>query len=147
MGIEGHCFPLMKVNEWTEKFPPHPSNRRWPNAGVFMGLRDALTESLAVFAELSKPGNTPYHRVREDDQHLWQHAWLNGFVPLAPDYECNLVLNINTHDNRIWDGNRHFSFEPELVVRWSGARPAIIHSPGADEEGNLFKWATFFRAV
>ena len=147
MGMEGHCFPLMNVTKWTAKFPPHRSNLRWPNAGVFMGRRNALTESLAVLAELSKPGNTPYYRVREDDQHLWHYAWLNGLVPLAPDYDCNLVLNINTHDNRIWDGNRHFSFEPELVVRWSGARPAIVHSPGADWEGNLFKWAGFFHAI
>ena len=147
MGMTGHCVPLRRVTEWTEKFPPHTSNRRWPNAGVFMGRRHELTESLAVLADLSKPGNTPYHRFRDDDQHLWQYAWLNGLVPLAPDYECNLVLNINTHDNKIWDGNKDFSFEPELVVRWSGARPVIVHAPGPGKEGDMFKWAGFFHAI
>ena len=59
MGMEGHCFPLMRVSKWMERFPAHPSNRRWPNAGVFMGRRNALTESLAVLAEPVEAGQYP----------------------------------------------------------------------------------------
>ena len=146
MGTERNCWPVSDAG-WRESFPQQASNRRWPNSGVFIGRRRELLAALKVLGELAESNSFPPYVTYWDDQFLWQWAWMRKLLPIAFDLDCNLVTNTFAQDTRIYEANPDFVFGPELVVRDSGARPAIAHFNGSRDNSDMAAWAGFFRAV
>jgi hypothetical protein len=146
IGAERWCWPVGDAG-WRDGFPTHATNRRWPNAGVFMGRRRELNQALSLLRGLSEKENFPAYAKRRDDQFLWQWAWLHGLASIAVDYECSLVANINTHDTQLGERNSDFAFTSGLVVRDSGARPALAHFSGGVADEVMHMWAGFLGVV
>lgn len=146
MGTERNCHPVSDA-DWRESFPRHPSNRRWPNSGVFFGRRRELVSALKLLRRLSEQESFPAYVTYRSDQFIWQWAWRQNLLPIAFDFDCDLVTNVFAQDTRISSDNPDFIFGPELIVRDSGARPAIAHFNGLGADSDLQAWASFFRAV
>ena len=82
-----------------------------------------------------------YRHLHEDDQLLWQMAWLNGAVDLRPDYGGRIFRNINTLDMSLGE-NRHFDLTDGVVVfKPSGLRPSVLHFSGRAAHFCMHNWA------
>jgi hypothetical protein len=155
MAAEAECHPV-RDGDWAARFPSHPSGCNWLNAGQFIGERQALVHTLGVIEELwervRRPGRAGelrdlvrYRHFGDNDQLLWQVAWLNGLIELRPDYEGQIFRNVNTLDVRLGE-NRHFDLADGVVFKQSGRRPSALHFSNTTEQTCMHQWAGFFGA-
>jgi hypothetical protein len=148
ISAENCCWPV-RTAEWAERFPPHPWDRRWPCAGVWMGERDAVERTLDTLIDLrgriaasdpSLRAFLPYGNHITDDQFLWQVAMLSGGAPVTPDYSCDICFNVACSGTEI-QGNKFFDFASG-TVRDTGTRPGILHFSSAAKRGRHHEhWA------
>ena len=151
IGAEAACHPIFE-EPWRERFPAKIGNRRWPNAGVWMGERGALVDALEVMIRISQrleagaqaAGLEDVWHLREkcrDDQFLWQICYLKKLFPLHLDAECRIAANVSTMDRRLV-GNNDFDFRGGLKVKEPGTAPAVLHFTGATDKC-LDQWAGY----
>jgi hypothetical protein len=156
MAAEAECHPFRDA-AWASRFPKHSSGCNWLSAGQFMGDRELLVRFLRVLEDLSDrmkraaqnemPELVGYHRYfSEDDQLLWQIAWLKGLVELMPDYEGRVFRNVNTLDTTLAEENRHFDLRDGVVFKPSGRRPSVLHFSGSAANSSMHQWAGFIGA-
>ncbi len=157
VSAEGSCYPV-RGPEWRERFPAHPTGRRWINAGIWMGRREALLAGLRQLDELYAgllpsrplPGHEdllPYRRHITNDQFLWQAGYLKRIFRMHVDHEARLFGNVTCSDQRI-PINRDFQFEDgKVIVRATGARPGVLHFSGPARLQWRDAWCGFLGAL
>lgn len=126
MGAEAGLAPFKALRKY---FPPSSTPYAHPNAGVWMGEREIVVDSLemAESIRLLHPDDHPIEprlgmTMFNHDQGMWHYLFLHGFVPLGVDYHAQLVLNTCAVRKR------DVTFSPTGVVDLrTGSTPELIH--------------------
>jgi hypothetical protein len=153
VSTEAQCWPIHDA-AWVASFPRDASGCNWLNAGQWMGERRALVDALDALAELSARARRSQlqgplaicSRAPEDDQLLWQAAWLGGLVELQPDYAGALFRNVNTLDTSLVD-NRDFDLTRGATFRASGRSASVLHFSGSAAGHCMAQWAGLLGAL
>lgn len=132
MAGEPDVWP-MHEEQWAKRHPQFPSGLNCLNSGGFIGHRATLINALCVLADIYgrvKTGgfsDIPEH-FGDNDQMLWQIAYVNGMIPLRVDHEQRIfVTATNTPpDDYDWVA----SGEVAPLVMKNGSRPSVIHFAG-----------------
>jgi hypothetical protein len=159
-GMESSCWPV-RDSKWAGRFRDAPGGRRWTNAGVWMGERNALVNAMDSMIELHRelamdqPSGRAervwqYRNVYRDDQFLWQASTLDGSITPYHDSSCRLVANFSSLDHRLI-GNSDFDFMFHdgdssvrgVILRSTGARPGVLHFSGPAAGHCMDQWAAF----
>jgi hypothetical protein len=141
---------------WRERFTPHPDNRRWLNAGMWMGERTAVLHAMdtmiALHHELQRSAPTPqledvwqWRKWSCRDQFMWQLALLKNLFPLHLDRDARLFLNVATMDRRL-SGNSQCTLDPVsgvVALKSNGFRPAVLHFSGSANAHCKQQWAGY----
>lgn len=155
VGAEAISWPVME-HDWRSLFPPQPGNRRWLNAGMWMGERGTVIEALDTLIDLNRrlSQSSPddalqdvwrWREHRDDDQFLWQVCQLKQLIPMRPDSDCELFANVATMDRRIV-GNVDAYLDPvsgRVRVLASGSEPAVLHFSGSANTHCKQQWAGY----
>ncbi len=138
--MERGCWPAHDA-AWRDAFPSNAEGRNWPNSGGWMGTKAGVLRVLDECWEYSQqiqgtglvgafaPWQSALREYAWDDQALMQLCFLAGSI--KGDYDCRIFTNVGTADRRL-EGNEHYEFRAgRVVVRASGATPAVIHFSGS----------------
>lgn len=140
ISMERGCWPVHDP-AWRETFPPAMAERRWPNAGGWIGTRDGvcavLTECISLYNDIKGEGLKgslarwqKFAHFAHDDQWLLQLVFLDGRVPMTPDYRNSLFTNVGT-GSRVLDNNPDYVIKDNRVhCRVGESNPLIIHFSG-----------------
>jgi len=153
VSAEAQCWPV-RDDAWIARFPSHSSGCNWLNAGQWLGERSAIMDALTLLAglprralrERSSDALAMCRRLPEDDQLLWQAAWLGGELELELDYDGRIFRNVNTLDTSLVD-NRDFDLSDGAVFRPSGRRASVLHFSGAAAEHCMHQWGGLLGAL
>jgi len=126
---------------WAARFGKHPNGLDYINAGCWMADRQALgvafDRMLALSALVKDDKIASSHPpLFNNDQHMWQVAYVEHAFPLRVDYEQRLFNHF---------GQTRFSEyvinSNELKLK-NGSSPCIVHFPGKSSDAMpYFAWA------
>lgn len=140
ISMERGCWPVHDP-EWRESFPEVLDNRRWPNAGGWMGtcegVRAVLEECIGLYSQITGDGlqgrlsRWQHHAgYAHDDQWIFQLAYQNKRVPMLGDIEQKIFTNVGTA-SRLLSENPDYEFEAgKLKSIASNSYPSVIHFSG-----------------
>jgi len=136
IAMERGCWPI-RDGRWREAFPRAVEERRWPNAGGWMGTKAGALRVLDRCIELremaargglhgrQEPWRYLSSRFVWDDQALLQLSFLEG--GFKGDTESRIFTNFGTADRRL-EGNPHYEIrEGRIRVQRTGGMPQVIH--------------------
>lgn len=118
---------------WQARFPKHPSGYDYNNAGVWMAERDSLMRAFDSIAKLSvlvadDKIASSYPPLHNNDQHLWQTAYVEHIFPLRLDFDQMIFNSFHQTDFEQYDFSQSTDNAP--IVLKSGANPSILHFAG-----------------
>jgi hypothetical protein len=132
MSAETFAYPFTD-EIWEKRHPQFPSGFNYPNAGCLMGHKKSILHALNVLSHLSNQIEKRFidfipHHYFNDDQILWQVAYVLGLVPMVVDHENRLFHSAtNTKCDR-YDFTKITPENP--VVMDNGSCPSTIHFSG-----------------
>ncbi|MEO6476156.1 glycosyltransferase domain-containing protein [Luteolibacter sp.] len=140
ISMERGCWPIPDP-EWNESFPHAVDNRRWPNAGGWMGTRSGiirvLRECVRIYDEVTGSGLTGplkywqrYSAYAHDDQWIMQLAFLARTVPMTPDYDCRIFTNFGTAAKQLIDNPDYEAVGNRIRSKPGNTFPLVIHFSG-----------------
>ena len=126
MGAETGLAPFKALRTY---FPQSKTPYAHPNAGVWMGEREVVVDSLemAEKVRLLHPNDHPIEprlgmTMFNHDQGMWHYLFLYNLIPFGVDYHAQLVLNTCAVRKR------DVSFSPTgLIDLRTGSTPELIH--------------------
>ena len=122
---------------WHARFGKHASGWDYINAGVWMAERQALSEAIEKMTALSALVKddkiaSSYPALWNNDQHLWQTAYVEHSFPLRVDFDRSLFCNY--HQTPFADLDYSKSTPETPVVLKNGQAPCIVHLAGMSAE-------------
>lgn len=153
ISAEHQCYPV-KDQDWVDLFPCWGCGRDFPNAGIWMGERNALSRAFDILLKMKeklKATTSPpefkniweYRVFARDDQFLWQLAFITNAFNVRLDWRGELSVNVNGTDRKLEDNNDFDFKECEVRVKATNAFPSLIHFSGKARDRHLEKWARF----
>lgn len=139
VSMERGCWPIFD-SEWREAFPMVHDNRRWPNAGNWMGTKSGVLRVLEHCRKAANEiatGNTTGTAKRweavltaktHDDQALLQLLYLDGHI--VGDKDCRIFTNVGTASSSLTENGDYEFNGNRVIVSATGTRPQVIHFSG-----------------
>lgn len=118
---------------WQARFGTHRSGFNFLNSGMWMAERGALATAIKHLRELSSLVQQDkvfcsFPPLWNNDQHLWQTAYVERTVPIRLDHDQEVFNNFHQLDISEYDFDKS-SCETPVVLK-NGSKPAILHFAG-----------------